>query len=315
VGSKPTVADVARLSEGGSSREIEQLIERIEARDRAGMLRALPRTAGSEAELVAALLDHLRAALVAHVAGSESGIVEGDPERRERLEKLGARLGLERMQIWLEELIQCRERIRTMPAHARVVLEVTLLDLCREETSWSVGEVLQRLKALEHSIATAHPTSESRARADNDVVVPQPRQTEEKPASASSAREPQAEPITSAPPSAVRTSPRGTADSWTRFLETLASSSSSLAETLRLRGKLADVAPGRAVIQLANLREHERVQTQDPRNQKLCQSAFSKLQDAPVQVVFEDQTAVRQTRDPYTAKVAELFDGRIEDEG
>jgi hypothetical protein len=75
------------------------------------------------------------------------------------------------------------------------------------------------------------------------------------------------------------------------------------------------MAPGRAVIQLSNLRDHERVQIQDPRNQKLCQAAISKLVDAPTQVVFEDQSAVRQTRDPYTAKVAELFDGRIEDEG
>jgi hypothetical protein len=31
--------------------------------------------------------------------------------------------------------------------------------------------------------------------------------------------------------------------------------------------------------------------------------------------VLEDQSHVRAVKDPYTVKVAELFDGRIEDEG
>jgi DNA polymerase III gamma/tau subunit len=247
VGSNPTLADVARLAEGGGTREIEQLIERIEAHDRAGMLRALPRTEGSEADLVAALLDTVRGALLAHVAGADSGIVEGDAERRLKLSALGERLGLERAQVWLEELIQCRERIRTMPAHGRVVLEVTLLDLCREETSWSVGEVLQRLKALEHAVGGGQaqvlpPRIENSARVESDVVVPKerPPPATKEPARAAGGGASLIDP--GLPTHAVETRkptsgslasrPRGTAEIWAQFLDALVLSSSSLAETL-----------------------------------------------------------------------------------
>jgi hypothetical protein len=100
-----------------------------------------------------------------------------------------------------------------------------------------------------------------------------------------------------------------------RFLETLAESSSSLADTFRARGKLADLAGGRAVVQLSNLREHERAQVHDARSQRAASAAFTKALGAPCTVVLEDQTQVRAQKDAYTAKVAELFDGRIEDEG
>jgi hypothetical protein len=107
----------------------------------------------------------------------------------------------------------------------------------------------------------------------------------------------------------------GTNDAWARFLETLGDSSSTLADALRSRGKLADYQNGRALVQLANLREAERALVADPRNQKIASTAFSRAVGSTVQVVFEDQSAVRVQKDAYTAKIAEMFDGRIEDEG
>ena len=112
-----------------------------------------------------------------------------------------------------------------------------------------------------------------------------------------------------------RTLIAGTSDAWARFLEQLAVSSTSLAEALRLRGKLADLANGRALVQLSNLRDAERALVLDPRNQKAASSTLSKVVGSSVIVVFEDQSAVRAQKDEYTTKIAELFDGRIEDEG
>jgi hypothetical protein len=107
----------------------------------------------------------------------------------------------------------------------------------------------------------------------------------------------------------------GTADAWERCLESLARTSASLAEILRQRGRLSDLSGGRAHVLLANLREGERAQVGDARNQKLCQQAFSAALGQPLQVVLEDTAAARGTRDAFTGRVAEMFQGRTEDEG
>jgi hypothetical protein len=107
----------------------------------------------------------------------------------------------------------------------------------------------------------------------------------------------------------------GNADAWERFLDALGKTSGSLADTLCARGRLVDLANGRALVQLANLRDAERVAVSDAANQKRCSSVFSNLLGRPITVVLEDQAAARKAKDPYTGKVAELFGGRIEDDG
>jgi DNA polymerase III subunit gamma/tau len=378
VGSAPTLADAQRLSAEGGEEEIEKVVARIEARDRAGLLMALPATEGGEGELLASLLEHVRACLVVTLCGIDNPLVQSDVDRRARLKARGDRLGADRLQVWLEELIQARERIRLLPSHARVILEVTLLDLCRPETAWSLEELEARLIALEGRAPSAAPraqvpatgssvvptttprppqvqpspkssdpsNAESRAgapvvRERPDVVVPMPRPAGLEPRAATPAfvasaahaastttsnqnkaesdRAPARQASSSDAAHLSNDRPRpmiaGNADAWQRFLEKLAASSSSLAETLRARGKLADLAQGRAVIQLTNLREHERALVLDARNQRACTHAFTELLGTPTQVTLEDQVAVRQVRDAFTGKVAEMFDGRIEDEG
>ncbi len=119
---------------------------------------------------------------------------------------------------------------------------------------------------------------------------------------------------TEAGPDTPRPRIAGNADAWERFLEALSKSSSSLSETLRARGKLVDLANGRALIQLVNLRDTERAAALDAQNQRRCSAVFSAVLGAPTTVVVEDQAASKKARDSYTGKVAELFGGRIEDD-
>jgi DNA polymerase-3 subunit gamma/tau len=402
VGSQPTMEDVLRLSEGVGVEELERIVERIAAHDKKGVLTALPSTEGSEGELSSALLEHVRAMLVALLVGPDAPILTGGAERNRALRARAEKIGVERLQIWLEELVMARERVRVLPSHARAVLEVTLLDLCREETSLPLGEIAARLLALEQRLAgspapRAPDGASSGAREQHGTLQPAPRPPpgahppargpaegpassraetptvparaesraveyleplgisrepsraqsaspvqsasqaqpapQAQPASPAEARPQAARPLVSqpmppdahiasshvAPARADADKPRprisGTVDAWARFLETLAETSSSLADTLRARGKLADLANGRAVVQLSNLREHERVQVHDARSQRAASTAFGKALGAPVTVVLEDQSQVRAQKDAYTQKVAELFDGRIEDEG
>ncbi|MBL8857895.1 MAG: DNA polymerase III subunit gamma/tau [Planctomycetes bacterium] len=345
VGSEPKLADIARLGEGGGVEEFERVVERIAAHDPKGLLLALPETSGSEGEYLSGLLEYVRAALVVFVVGENSPLVAEAPERTRSMRTFAEKLGLERLQNWLEELIVARERLRVLPTHSRAILEATLLDLAREESTVPLAELAERLLALEqrlaekgggraavpHSNAAHAPAAPSRApapptrapsapepperahaapqqpaRADSDVLQPVARPTARTPAPAAAPH------LASDRP---RTLIGGTSDAWARFLEQLGTASTALAEALRLRGKLADLANGRALVQLSNLREAERALIFDARNQKAAANTLSKVVGTPIQVVFEDQSAVRAHKDEYTTKIAELFDGRIEDEG
>jgi len=406
VGSAPKVADLERLSAEGGADRADRILACLAAADRAGVIEALPEGEGSEVDIVGALLDRLRAMLVVALLGPATPLVQLEAVERTTLAERAERIGLPRIEAWIEELVLARERMARLASHGRVLLEVALLDMARPESSISFAELERRLVALESRLqglpvvaptarpsaatplanaATSAPTNVPRP-VDDFVPRRAPPATERAPAPALSASAPSASapsasassssassssapsasapsasasslsapsssasnaptqpsraarsaPTDSASPSGASTprvvpsetrsedaflsdAPRpriaGNADAWDRFLEALAKSSASLAETLRLRGKLVDLTNGRALVQLANLREAERVAVTDSANQKKCSSVFSAVVGTPTSVVIEDQSVAKKSRDAYTGKVAELFGGRIEDDG
>ncbi|MCC7011971.1 MAG: DNA polymerase III subunit gamma/tau [Planctomycetes bacterium] len=157
VGDRPNAADVRRVAPQGGAEQIEALLAQIESSDRAGVLASLPKTEGGEAELCSALLQHLRLGLICHLCAADAALFEPDAELRARLAERAKRLGPERLQIWLEELLHARERIELLPQQARIVLEVVLLDLCRPETTVTFAAIEQRLQALEQRCAQGVP--------------------------------------------------------------------------------------------------------------------------------------------------------------
>jgi DNA polymerase-3 subunit gamma/tau len=181
-GNELEVADLAHLADSGGADELDRLLDAIEAGAKAELLTSLPATEGGEVELTAALLDHLRATLIVHVCGEKTPLLEVEPAVRERMKARAEKLGVERLQTWLEELLQARERMRLVPTHARLILEVTLLDLARPETSLSLAELAARLAALEERLgsdaALAEPATRTRSedstRARNDGAAKPP---------------------------------------------------------------------------------------------------------------------------------------------
>ena len=63
------------------------------------------------------------------------------------------RLGTDRLQVWLEELLAARERMKALPGQARLVLEVALLDLARPGGDLPLAELAARLAQLEGRLA------------------------------------------------------------------------------------------------------------------------------------------------------------------
>ena len=181
-GTRPTVEDVRRIAGSGGAERIEELCARLEAGDRAGALAALPPVQGGEGELVAALLDHLRGALLASLAPGESQLFEVDPAQRERLRARGQRLGPERLQAWLEELIAARERMGALPQHARLALELALIELCRGDVGLPIAALTKRLEALEERLQRGGSGEAPRAAPSTERPAAPPRPSAPRPA-------------------------------------------------------------------------------------------------------------------------------------
>ncbi|MBI5363454.1 MAG: DNA polymerase III subunit gamma/tau, partial [Planctomycetes bacterium] len=257
-GSKPKLADLERLAGAGGADELEALCAAIEAHDGAAVLYALPLLRGGEIELCGGLLEHVRSMVVLGLCGEDAPLVEADAALRAKLVERARRVGAERLQTWLEELLAARERMRLVPAHARVGLESAHLALARPETTWPIAEFTERLQALEERLARGQAMGASPASmtspsagfaAPNKVAEP----------TAAPARAPS---VQSPPPSAgnsivgdaggtsTRASPAPTmpvserssrpiepTEAWKQTLAELASAAASLADVLRSRGR------------------------------------------------------------------------------
>ncbi|MFN0009426.1 MAG: DNA polymerase III subunit gamma/tau, partial [Planctomycetota bacterium] len=91
VGDEPALRDLDQLSEGTGREEIEVLLDRVEAGDRAGTLAALPAIEGSERELLTGLLASLRSSLLLGLCGADHPLpdlgAESKRRARERVER------------------------------------------------------------------------------------------------------------------------------------------------------------------------------------------------------------------------------------
>ena len=280
-GSRPQLADLERLGGEGGSREIRALLERVESADPTGLLTELGSFQGDETELLAGLLEVLRTAVVLAYCGAETPLVSATPEERQAGLERAERLGPERLELWMQELLRARERMRLLPGQERLILEITLLDLTREATSLPLGELVSRLSALEGRLGGAP-----------DEVAPSP--------GSASARAPR-------PPASPRDSAPGDSAPdagglWTSFVDALRERYGALAEMLERRGSAAalEVDGSRAVLRLDGLDGADAKLFADRRNRSACASRLSALIGRELELRFEpaDGTALPRASQP-----------------
>jgi len=318
-GKEPTKGDLERLTStrGGDALSV---LELTAAGDAPALLDSLPKVEGSEAELTDELLGCTRAALLLAHCGENTPLVDATEETRARMGELGERLGPARAEVWLEELLLCRERIHTLNAHGRSILESTLLALARGEDTLPLSELVDRLTILEGRLpnettaaapeaappSREEPPAPPREEPDQAVLEPQaPRE----PASTSTPN--RARKRTEADRRAARSS---STEAWAAFLEDLEGSAQALAEVLRRKTRLVSLEEGRAVVRATELLEEEKALLEDKRNQRTLSKVFSSVLGRELDVEIEDSDMIRPgADDPYTKQVADLFDGQIED--
>lgn len=177
VGRKPRLADTERLAGEGTSEAVEAVLGAILQADPPGLLAALPAREGEEPAFLDALLGYVRTALVLALVGEDAPMAAGaaSAESRARMAALAKSFGAGRVELMLQELLHARERMGPvhMRAHARLVLETTLLDLCRPEATMPVEEMCRRLEALEARLGGA-PASPAPSPASPTPRAPAP---------------------------------------------------------------------------------------------------------------------------------------------
>ncbi len=334
VGESPSLDDVARLGGERGTQEIDALLACVEAHDRAGVVTALADSSGDEGDVLSSILDHLRTCLVVSLCGADSPILGMPPDVRIR--SRAARLSYETLAIWIEELLHARERMRLVPGHERVILEVALLELCRPEASIALAELAERLLRLESRLgAGTVPPAPAGAPPIGELVPTPPPNAEggkgarhdERPTVKAVSSAPRSEEVgaaTEAVPvlasdapgsrasegSGSRASPRAI---WDRVLAGLGESNDSLAGVLRLRAKLEVLEGGRAVLRLEALTSREAKMLEGRRNLGVLARAFKNATGSETEVSFVRATPPPpEAKDEFTQEVADLFGGRIE---
>ena len=330
-GTKPRLEDCRRLAGGGAGEELDALVEVLLGGEPRAVLEAAQQFTGRESDVVTALLEHLRTGLVALVCGPDTPLLEGDRTRNAVRAKLAERIGPERLEAWMAELVRARERMRWLEGSERVVLELVLLDLCRPELGMPLTELEQRLAGLEGRLgprstsATGPSSSAGRSEASagpppEDAPRPRPSAPPQRASSAppTSAAPTPAAPTPAAPTPAAREAP-APVDPRQR-LEALATGlrarHASLAEVLGLRGRLASEAGGWRLT-FIGLGPGDRRLLEDARNRRALQRAWTDLDAGAGELALElddvRPAPATEAPDRYTQEVADLFGGQIED--
>jgi len=333
VGDAPMLEDVERLGGERGAREIEELLAFVENGDRAGLMNALSSIASGESELLESLLDQIRVTLFVSVCGADHPLLGSKPSP-ETVDRAG-RLSHDRLQLWLEELLYARGRLRQAQGHERLVVELTLLELCREESSIPLAELERRLVALEarlgdappRTAASAVPAAPSRAPAPAPVPArpetpaPEARSlAPSAPAPSRSAPAPAPTPTASAAEPAAQaegtyTPPTTTRDIWNSVLKTLSEKQGALAELLERRGRLDGVTDQEVRLHLELGSDADRRMVEGKRNMAALKRAFAAALGREVEVVFGARKVVpAPVKDPFTQEVADLFGGQVEEQ-
>ncbi|MDF1797585.1 MAG: DNA polymerase III subunit gamma/tau [Planctomycetota bacterium] len=339
-GTSPKVEDVARLGGEGGLAELDLLLTAVEDNDRSAVMSLLPSREGGEGEYLGHLLNHLRHTLVVALCGADAPMLEAGEEERVVLVARAKRLGADRLQIWLEELLAARERMRQLPSQSRLVLEVALLDLARPGGDWPLAELEARLVAMEGRLAAgggevaprppasggaapqqrpaqdAAPRRPSMLRPDTSPGAAPVRQApDQPPPQATQHQHPEPDPPGIPGPGGRPTDP---AIHWRAALDSLAGRQGEVQRLLARGARLTRLEGGRALVTTRPLGDADRKLLEAPRVQTAIARALAEAigHDIELQIEFGrvPTKADLPKPDPFTEKVAETFGGLVERE-
>jgi len=307
-GNEPGLEDLRRLGGETGTQELDALLLLAERGERATLLERLAAMEGDEEEALNGLLELLRAAaLLAHCGEATPLVTLTGAERKTALER-GQRLGVERLELFLQELLRARERMRLLPGQERLVLELVLLDLARADTTVPLGGLVERIEALERRLTSGAPAQAAPAAAPGRAPAG---------GAPSAAPSPARAPAEGAAPATARPP----AKPFDAFVADLQRTHGALATLFARHGAkvLAENDAGRVLLTFGPLTEGEERLVRDKRNLAACARAYERAFGRPTELEVAASGAPRKverpppTKDLFTQRLAQQFDGTVED--
>jgi len=306
-GDAPDMDAVAGILGALGDDEMAGLIAMIRRNDSAGLVR----TAGEllvrgmdVGEIVDQLIAYLRDLLVARVCGPDADLLDRPPESAAALVEVAKELDPERILYMGQMLNQAKRRIRE-GQDGRIVLEMALVKLAQSGSMVPIGEILERLAALEDVMETPAPPAPPKIPAlhkphqesflpGDTLAVREARPAGWK-ASAAPAPEPQPSDEHAESGRPVASSPD--ADLWSRFLEKL-HQKSLLLHSFLLGARLERVENGLAVIGFGEDRRAHHDEIERHENKRIIENILSDLCGRPTRFRVVNGTGKGRTQEP-----------------
>lgn len=314
-GSSPRLEDLHRLGGDTGSAELEKLLLAVERGERPQLLAHVHAIEGDEEEVLDGLLTAVRSAAVLAWCGEETPIVTlGGAERAAAAER-GRRLGAERLELWMAELLRARERLRELPGQERTVLELVLLELANAANTLPLSELVARLESLERRlVGGAVPPVPAPSPAPRSLAAPPP------PSIPSAVAAPLARAAPAAPEEA-----RTVASGFDGFLAELGRTHGALATLFKKHGaaSLAEDGDGRVKIRMHGLTPGEERLLGDKRNLRACELAYGRAFGRAATLEFTpgagparpEPERAAPSKDLFTQRIAGDFEGTVEELG
>jgi DNA polymerase III subunit gamma/tau len=299
-GGEPDRDAVAGLLGALGDDEMARLLKMIREKDAAGLLKTASEllVRGMDVgELLDQLTGYVRDVLVGQSCGADADLLDRAPEGAAAIVEAGKSFSADQLLYIAEILNAARRRIRE-GQDDRIVLEMALVKLAQSDGLASVGELIEKLAALEEGAETAgtpsrpppthagksapavsyeHATTPALRPVGNlrqpGTAVSRPTATEDQPDPVSSVREESS--AAQGPP------PADAAELWRRFLDEV-HGRSMLLYTQIASGRLQRVKDGEIVIAFPPDRSVAREGAEKPENRRELQNILARILGQPV---------------------------------
>jgi DNA polymerase-3 subunit gamma/tau len=305
--------------------EMERLLKMIRQKDAAGLLKTaseLLMRGMDVGELLDQLTGYARDLLVGQSCGADADLLDRAPEGAAAIVAAGKDFSADQLLYIAEILNSARRRIRE-GQDDRIVLEMALVKLAQSDGLVPVGELIERLTALEEGAekpgtrpsATPAPAASygsalaAASRPAGDVRRPVP------PAS----RPMESESQPDSDPAVREEAPANAATLWPRFLEALHKNGNTWLYAQVAAGRLQRAKDGEVVIAFPSDRASAREEAEKQENRRKLQEILERLLNQPVTltIVTVQGGSARQSPaeaamgDGMIQEMMQKYDGQI----
>jgi DNA polymerase-3 subunit gamma/tau len=286
--------------------EMARLLKMIQEKDAAGLLKTASELLArgmDVGELLDQLAGYVRDVLVGQSCGADADLLDRAPEGAAAIVAAGKGVSADRLLYIAEILNGARRRLRE-GQDDRIVLEMALVKLAQSDGLASVGELIEKLAALEEgaekSAAPSRPPASLPAEAGEDDRDSAPAVREDAPGAAS------------------RPAPADAAGLWGRFLEEVRGKSSWLHAQIA-SGRLQRVKEGQVVIAFPSDRAAAREEAEKQENRSQLQNILARMLNQPVTLTMvtvqggpaRQSPAEAAMSDGMIQEAVQKFDGTI----